>query len=368
MGQQQYSGQFPLVAALSSALNAGAGADDASIGTVAWNNPNNIAVAGQSASTASVSGTTHYLDATNFGFDIPTGATINGVVATILKATNNSATFDNSVKLVRAGAPSGADHLSAVKWQQGGLTPTTYGDPDDLWGLALTASDVNAANFGVALSAKNSLPATASVGAFVQLQIYYTTTGGGPGIAIADSLVSAASSQWTAGATAILPVPFQPGLTTPWSITGWSLSYQGQLLQPAGAAVPSLGRLGELWCGLLFNTGGSTQGRTPPWVTPARPLPQDLSTFAKVWDGSTDPPFPWQSATAPPKYNGFSSELPIPQKMQSGEQVAIGLWLQPALVQNVQTLILNASYTIVYDDGLTAAPASITSGLAAVGR
>lgn len=360
MGQQQYSGQFPLVTNLSASANCGAGADDASVGTVAWSSPNQIASGNNTAASSTPAAQSHYLKATSFGFALPPAATIVGIELRVTHSTGHApAGQDASVKLVKAGGITGNDRSAGVIWPSD-PTVATFGSPTDLWGTTWTPSDINASNFGAVISANIFQSSVIAVN-LMNITVYYTTQGGGQGIAIADSPVLATPDQWTAGATAILPVPSQPGLTTPWSITGWSLSYQGQLAQPAGPGVPSFGRLGELWCGLLFNTGGSTQGRPVPWVTPARPLPQDLSTFAKVWDGSSDPPFPWQAANAPPKSNGFSSQLPLPQKMQSGEQIAIGLWLQPALVQNVQALILNASYTIVYDDGLSAAPASITS-------
>lgn len=86
---------------------------------------------------------------TGFGFSIPTGATILGVVAKWEKySADPSNTYDASVKLVKAGSAAGDSKSQFVTWP---ASPTIleYGGQFDLWGNTLTPADVNASNFGL---------------------------------------------------------------------------------------------------------------------------------------------------------------------------------------------------------------------------
>lgn len=143
-------------------LPTGTGADDSSIGTITWNNPGNIVSEnGVTASAGPGLGSTyvsHYLKGTNFGFSIPAGATINGIMVEIKRAGDNGAgqDLDNSVKIIKAGTISGTDKASATLWPiNSAYAYATYGSSSDLWGLAWTSTDINASNFGVALSSKS---------------------------------------------------------------------------------------------------------------------------------------------------------------------------------------------------------------------
>ncbi len=165
----------------------GTGADDAGVGTLAWTNPNRVVASDDSKANASSTAnvTTHYLKATNFGFTVPAGATINGVTVEIERmTTNNTAarkTIDNIVKLVKGGVISGTDKADTVsKWP---ITDAyaTYGGAADLWGLTLAYTDVNAADFGVAISA-NTTSDGAAVNAridHIRITIDYTAAAGG---------------------------------------------------------------------------------------------------------------------------------------------------------------------------------------------
>lgn len=148
------------------------GADDSGVGTLAWTNPDRVVASDDSKANASSTAniTTHYLKATNFGFSIPTGATIDGVTVEIERmTTNNTAarnTIDNIVKLVKGGTISGTDKADTVtKWPIADAYGS-YGGAADLWGLSLSYSDVNATDFGVAISAN-----TTSDGATINARI-----------------------------------------------------------------------------------------------------------------------------------------------------------------------------------------------------
>jgi hypothetical protein len=121
------------------------------------------------------------LEATNFGFAIPSGATINGIQVNIERKRGASGNCrDLDVQLIKGGTSQGDDKADTVtNW------PTTdgtksYGGASDMWGLSLSDSDVNASNFGVRLKCVNndaSRDCTASVD-HIQIVIDYTTSGG----------------------------------------------------------------------------------------------------------------------------------------------------------------------------------------------
>ncbi|MFL5731077.1 MAG: T9SS type A sorting domain-containing protein, partial [Cytophagaceae bacterium] len=77
--------------------------------------------------------------------------------------------------------PTGADRSSAVAWSNAGAgSYTTYGSSSDLWGTTWTISDINDANFGVYLIARNTATANApQVGVdHIRVTVYYTSATG----------------------------------------------------------------------------------------------------------------------------------------------------------------------------------------------
>lgn len=135
---------------------AGTGANDNSIGIAAWSQPTRItADDGLGAGGFPSDGeTTNYLKGANFGFTIPPGATIDGVIVSIERRDSDGtdAAFDNSVKLVKGGTVSGNNKADTGTAWPSAYTVKTYGSSSDLWGLALTPADVNASDFGVVLA------------------------------------------------------------------------------------------------------------------------------------------------------------------------------------------------------------------------
>lgn len=139
-------------------LSPGTMASDSSIGNYAWSNPNNAEVSdgvyavGITAPPLS----SNYLKATNFGFTIPVGAIINGIVVEVqLKGDNPSFQFDNSVRIVKGGTIKTTDKSSAAGYPIS-ETYRTYGIFSDLWGETWQPSDINASSFGFAFSYKNT--------------------------------------------------------------------------------------------------------------------------------------------------------------------------------------------------------------------
>jgi hypothetical protein len=130
-------------------------ADDATVGTKTWTNPNNAKIndgVRTSVSLGAVGATSDYLKATNFGFSIPDGATIDGILVEIEDRTT-SAGLENEIKIVKADGSIGAINKST-----GVLLPTgteayvSYGSSSDLWGETWTPADINDADFGAVFS------------------------------------------------------------------------------------------------------------------------------------------------------------------------------------------------------------------------
>jgi cysteine-rich repeat protein len=90
------------------------------------------------------------LKATGFGFSIPGGAVIEGIQVDFERWGGEA--FDQRVRIVKAGIIGATDRSLPGNWPDAD-TFVTYGSNGDLWGETWTAADINAANFGFALSA-----------------------------------------------------------------------------------------------------------------------------------------------------------------------------------------------------------------------
>ena len=139
------------------------GLDNPGVGTIGWTNPENITTSGAPYAVASMPNNgsiTHYLTATNFGFNIPSGALIKGLSVTINRSSSDVSTpyiRDNAVRIIRGGVVDGIDRAKTTTDWPTSLGTATYGGATDTWGLTgLSYSDINSNNFGVALSAINS--------------------------------------------------------------------------------------------------------------------------------------------------------------------------------------------------------------------
>lgn len=155
-------------------------ANDATVGTIAWTNPSNAAASDNVYATTGSLGTTHYLKATNFGFSIPVGATINGIIVGIErnKSGEPGATIqDSAVRIVKANASIGTTNKGDIgtNWPTTD-TYKTYGSSSDLWGEIWTATDINDVDFGVVLSTLNT-PIDSGVSAnvdHIRITVYYS--------------------------------------------------------------------------------------------------------------------------------------------------------------------------------------------------
>lgn len=126
-----------------------------------WTNTGNAAVSDNVyASYGSLGGSspsyTDYLQATNFGFTVPGGVSITGIVAEVERSDPNQRTADYRIRIVKGGVIGTAERTTNSAYP-----PTdsyqTYGNSGDLWGDTWTDADINAPGFGVAIAAFRSV-------------------------------------------------------------------------------------------------------------------------------------------------------------------------------------------------------------------
>lgn len=151
-------------------------ADDSGTGTATWSDTGNITTSNDTRATVSIdsSNSSHYLKATNFGFSIPAGATINGIVVEWEKGGGGGFDTDNAVRIVKGGTIGSTDKSSLTAWPSSD-TYASYGSSSDVWGETWTADDINATTFGAAISVKTTAALAGPTIDHVRITIHYTT-------------------------------------------------------------------------------------------------------------------------------------------------------------------------------------------------
>jgi len=154
-------------------------------GTNAWTSIANVATQNATNSTVSLASLalSQCVEATNFGFTIPSTATINGIKLDLYRsvaATSSKAQIqDLAVRLIKGGAVQTTDRSTSTGWTATN-TDEAHGSNSDLWGATLAPSDINASNFGIAFAAQNvkisgtGATLTAQVD-YIGVTVYYTT-------------------------------------------------------------------------------------------------------------------------------------------------------------------------------------------------
>lgn len=135
-------------------LSAGTGEDNND-----WTNQSNITAddgteAQITAASYDTGDSSYVLYARNFGFSVPSDATIDGITVTIERRAFAGGAIDNDVRLTTgttSGDRIGSTKASGFAWP-GTSSNAQYGGAADLWGATLTPADVNDAFFGVAIS------------------------------------------------------------------------------------------------------------------------------------------------------------------------------------------------------------------------
>jgi hypothetical protein len=162
--------------------NAGTGSNVDGPGTVAWSHPEyiqNTSDANYATAGLGTHATSEYLKGTNYGFSIPSNATIVGIQVTIRRKSSSNgggnSINDVTVSLVKDGLRTVANKASATDWGTSFGT-ATYGSASDLWEAEWAPDDINANDFGVALSVYNQSgygSRTATVD-YMQITVTYT--------------------------------------------------------------------------------------------------------------------------------------------------------------------------------------------------
>ena len=164
------------------ANHAGTGTNVGGPGSEDWSNPGNITADDTSYATVGLSSwfgsTSEYLQGTNYGFNIPAGATIDGIQVSIMRQSDSSSgdnINDAVVRLIKNGTIVGDNKATSSNWNNNWVA-ATYGGPIDLWGETWTDADINDPDFGVALSVINDetwRTRTARVD-YMQITVTYT--------------------------------------------------------------------------------------------------------------------------------------------------------------------------------------------------
>ena len=180
-------------------------------GAVAWTNPGNAASSDNVYAITTLDGQiSNTLQCLNYGFSIPTGATILGIEVNIeRKSSATPGSDDASVSLVKAGTVQGSDLQTNTAYPTAD-TVEVHGGSTQLWGLAWTPADINAANFGAAFRAQKASAAGAAQIISVdeiEITVYYSTPSQArtPAAAGNCTAIAGTGANWTNPGNAFSP-------------------------------------------------------------------------------------------------------------------------------------------------------------------
>jgi hypothetical protein len=145
-------------------------------GTPAWNNPTNAQSSDNQYATVTVSSgqISGSLLATGFGFSIPSGATVTGVVVEVEGSSTSTSVW--RVYLLVSGTRTGNFREASIPASEAYVS---LGSSTDLWGTSLTPTQVNGTGFGAEIIARNTGGFDASVSLdHVRITVYYELGGG----------------------------------------------------------------------------------------------------------------------------------------------------------------------------------------------
>ncbi|HPW44690.1 MAG TPA: hypothetical protein PLX67_03195, partial [bacterium] len=141
-----------------------------------WFNPTNITASDNSYASKTIDyyGSSGALKATNFGFEIPTGATISGIVLGVEGKLDGGSFIWTEVKLLKNGSAVGDNKTSMGMFTGIDKIFSTGGD-SDLWGTTWTAEDINNTNFGATITLEDEDDTTGTVYVdHITIKVYYS--------------------------------------------------------------------------------------------------------------------------------------------------------------------------------------------------
>lgn len=178
------------MASVTRSCGTGANVAVGGFGNVAWSNPGNITSSDNSYATATFSGGTDtgfdYLRATNFGFSIDSGATIDGIEAIFERKDAGGSVTDSNIYIINGDGSAGVgstNRSAGAQWPTSD-TEATFGSSSDSWGETWTPAKINSSNFGVQIRCSTvsgfGITEVASVD-HVKITVYYTEGSGSTG-------------------------------------------------------------------------------------------------------------------------------------------------------------------------------------------
>ena len=146
-------------------------------GAGAWTNPGNATGAADgvyaSGNISSGGSNTNNLVTTNFGFNIPSFAVIDGIYVEFDRYGLSAQTL--SVQIVKGGSLAGTAKAPLEIWPVTQEAWIGYGGSADLWGTTWTAANINSSNFGVAMSVRNTHGGGTAFVDSVRITVYWHT-------------------------------------------------------------------------------------------------------------------------------------------------------------------------------------------------
>lgn len=143
-----------------------------------WSNPTNVFASDDNVS--SNTGTSqHWLDATDFNFTIPDGATIEVITVSVEGSGNDASAVAARVQLIRGGSRVGSfdddDLFESFFCSSDNITVFTVGS---LWGTTFTPAQINADDFGASLR-KNNTDSDCMTADHIEITVQYSPPAGG---------------------------------------------------------------------------------------------------------------------------------------------------------------------------------------------
>ena len=150
------------------------------IGNPNWGNPDRAQTSNDADATATVNDnqTTDALVCLQYGFSIPAGATVLGIIVRVERSATagGSPKRDAIMRILKGGVAEPADRSTATNYTTGDVVED-HGGATDLWGTTWTDADINDANFGAAFAAQKAGgaggAATVSVD-HMEIEVHYT--------------------------------------------------------------------------------------------------------------------------------------------------------------------------------------------------
>ncbi len=125
-------------------------------GNPAWANPDRAQTSNNSDATVNLddNDTSDALVCFDYGFAIPAGATVLGIIVKLERSTSSggSARRDAIMVVLKGGAAAPADRATATAYTTGDVVED-HGGATDLWGTTWTPADINDAGFGAGFAA-----------------------------------------------------------------------------------------------------------------------------------------------------------------------------------------------------------------------